>query len=176
MNYVKVTDSWILSPYSLTRFRRDNPNVSFPKDIPESTLADFGVFPITETAAPSGVVVEEAPPALINGKWVQQWMTRDYTTEEFIRAQEALQAEIVQATQERLDAFAETRNYGGILSACTYATSAVPAFAAEGQRAVNLRDATWAGLYTILEEVQTGVRPMPAGFDDIEPDLPELIW
>lgn len=85
MNYVKVTDSWILSPYSVARFRRDNPNVSFPKEIPESTLAEFGVFPITETVAPSGDVVEEATPALIDGVWVQQWTSRDYTTEEIVQ-------------------------------------------------------------------------------------------
>lgn len=47
-------------------------------------------------------------------------------------APEGLQAQVVQSTQQRLDDFARTRNYDGILSACTYATSTVPKFAAEG--------------------------------------------
>ena len=88
----------------------------------------------------------------------------------------ALQAAIITATQTRLDAFAATRNYDGILSACTYASSGVPRFAAEGQAAVNARDATWATLYTILGAVQSGTRPMPTSFSDIEPDLPALVW
>lgn len=87
-----------------------------------------------------------------------------------------LQADIVAATQARLDAFAKTRNYDSILSACTYATSAVPRFAGEGEAAVNARDATWSALYVVLAEVQAGQRPMPGSFADIEPSLPALAW
>ena len=89
---------------------------------------------------------------------------------------QALQQEIVQATQARLDDFARTRSYDGILSACTYATSSVPKFQAEGQYCVVARDETWATLYTILAEVEAGVYPMPTSFADIEPELPALVW
>lgn len=81
-----------------------------------------------------------------------------------------------QSVQERLDAFARTRNYDGILSACTYATSSVPKFATEGQYAVQARDATWAALYVLLAEVQSGTRPAPASFADVQPLLPVLEW
>jgi hypothetical protein len=87
-----------------------------------------------------------------------------------------IQSQIVAATQDRLDAFAQTRNYGGILSACTYATSTNPKFAAEGQYCVETRDATWAKLYEMLDEVLAGTRPMPSGYADIEPELPVLEW
>jgi hypothetical protein len=93
-----------------------------------------------------------------------------------VKTPEELQAEIVEATQKRLDDFARTRNYDGILSACTYASSSVPKFAAEGQYCVDARDNTWATLYTILGEVQAGTRPVPTGFDDIAGDLPALEW
>jgi hypothetical protein len=83
---------------------------------------------------------------------------------------------IIAATQQRLDAFAKTRNYDGILSACTYATSAVPKFKAEGQYCVEVRDTTWAALYDILGKVQAGTRPKPSGYADIEADLPVLTW
>ena len=76
-------------------------------------------------------------------------------------AAHALQQSIVDATQQRLDEFARTRNYDGILSACTYATSAVPKFAAEGQYAVQARDATWAALYAFMADVQAGTQPVP---------------
>jgi hypothetical protein len=94
----------------------------------------------------------------------------------FVKSPEQLQAKIVAATQKRLDDFARTRNYDGILSACTYATSTVPKFAAEGQYCVNARDNTWASLYTILGEVQAGTRPAPDGYEDVSGDLPELGW
>lgn len=83
---------------------------------------------------------------------------------------------IVQETQRRLDDFAKTRGYDGILSLCTYATSSVPKFAAEGQYGVEVRDATWAKLYEILAQVEAGTRPMPEGYSDIEPELPVLAW
>lgn len=83
---------------------------------------------------------------------------------------------IVNATQRRLDTFARTRNYDGILSACTYANSPVQKFSEEGQYCVQMRALTWATLYQILDEIQQGIRPNPSGFSDIEPDLPPLIW
>lgn len=95
-------------------------------------------------------------------------------SEEAIAAR--IQAAIVTATQLRLDTFAQTRNYDGILSACTYATSGVPTFAAEGQYCVDARDATWSALYTILGEVLAQTRPMPESFADIVGDLPALAW
>lgn len=89
---------------------------------------------------------------------------------------EELRAQFTLAIQARLDAWARTRNYDGILSACTYATSSVPQFAAEGTRAVLLRDQTWAVAYDILAAVLAGTRPMPTGLADIEGDLPALEW
>ena len=83
---------------------------------------------------------------------------------------------IVEETQKRLDDFAKTRLYDGIMSLCTYANSSIPRFAAEGIRGVELRDQTWAALYAILEEVESGARPIPTSFQDIESELPSLTW
>jgi len=90
------------------------------------------------------------------------------TTEEII-------ANYTERIQQRLDTFANTRNYDGILSACTYATSNVPKFAAEGQYCVDIRDTTWATSYQILDDVLSGLRPMPT-IDELFTELPELIW
>lgn len=79
------------------------------------------------------------------------------------------------AVQQRLDDFAKTRNYSGIMSACTYATSTVPKFKAEGQYAVEARDATWAKCYEVLAAVEAGSRPMPT-LDELLADLPVLAW
>ena len=88
---------------------------------------------------------------------------------------EQIVAQDTAAVQEHLDDFARTRNYDNILSACTYATSAVPKFQAEGQYAVEARDATWAKCYEILAAVEAGSRPMPT-LDELLAELPVLTW
>lgn len=91
-------------------------------------------------------------------------------------AAEILKTCIATEAQARLDTWAQSRGYDGILSACTYATSQVPRFQAEGQRCVDLRDQTWARLYEILAEVEAGTRPVPMSLAEIEADLPALTW
>lgn len=126
-------------------------------------------------------------------RWVIKDMFSDYTNEEGVLVTKAEQEtehlaklakekadsivkQITDATSQRLDSFAKTRNYDSILSACTYATSSVPQFAKEGKYCVNMRDATWAALYGIMQEVEAGTRPMPTGYADIESELPVLDW
>ena len=92
------------------------------------------------------------------------------------KSADEIKAEIMTATQQRLDTFAKTRLYDGVLSLCTYASSANPKFMQEGQYGVEARDTTWATLYEIMEEVQAGTRPMPSGYADIEAELPPLVW
>lgn len=116
----------------------------------------------------------------VDGRWQYKWRVDDLSAEQIaanVAAQQvALMANIVSATQTRLDAFAKTRNYDGILSLCTYASSTNSKFQAEGQYGVSARDATWAKLYEVLAEVQAGTRPVPSGYAEIESELPALEW
>jgi hypothetical protein len=176
--HIKLTNG-VPEKYTIGQLRRDNPQVSFPKNIPDIILVDFNVYPLTETSQPEVVYtqkVEEGTPVLVNGVWTQVWNVVDKTPEEIASYLEQLQQEIASQTQNRLNIFARTRDYDGILSLCTYATSTVPKFAAEGQYGVDARDATWTTLYNILAEVEAGTRPVPSGFEDIESELPILIW
>jgi hypothetical protein len=86
-----------------------------------------------------------------------------------------LQTSIVQAVQDRLDAFAQTRGYDNILSACTYVASAVPKFATEGQDAVDARDVAWMTCYQILGAVLAGSRPVPT-VAEVLAELPLPSW
>jgi hypothetical protein len=88
---------------------------------------------------------------------------------------EQILAESTYAVQKRLDDFARTRGYDGVLSACTYATSGNLRFSKEGQYCVTARDATWAKCYEILDAVQGGTRPMPT-LEAIMLELPVLAW
>lgn len=196
-NYIRTTDNTY--PHSETSIKRNHPDTSFPeifRPLPEYQV----VFP-APAPVPSNPITqiprEIAPVLTDKGHYEQAWEIVDkfveYTDDQGVLHTKAEQEQtaiatdqasklsnlvkgITDATQTRLDDFARTRNYDGILSACTYAYSAVPKFAAEGQYCVNTRDNTWATLYTIMGEVEAGTRPMPSGFSDIESDLPVLVW
>lgn len=163
-----------------SEIRLARPNTSFPSVMTEDNIAYAGFLPVIFTAKPPfnriTEVVEEAAPAEVNGVWTQQWTVRIATAPEQAQAKTVLQQEIVDATQQRLDDFAKTRQYDGILSACTYSTSPTLKFQAEGQYCVEQRDATWAKLYEMLAEVEAGTRPIPQSFADVEPELPALVW
>lgn len=169
-------------PYTLADLKRDNPQISFPMSPSDAALVDFGVVRVYFSTQPSfneeTHALEEAAPVYVadNSRWEQVWGIRPLTVDEAAQKQQQIQNEIVTATQQRLDIFAQTRNYDGILSACTYAASSNSQFSLEGHCAVQARDATWAKLYQILAEVQAGTRPMPSGYADIEPELPVLAW
>ena len=180
MRLIKHLEDNTTTPYSIQQLKTDNFNVSFPAVIPTSVLADYHVYPLETTDKPQydskTHKVVEGDPVNVDGQWVQVWTLVDLTPEEVTEAELNLQRSITDETQQSLDTFAQTRNYDGILSACTYANSSLEKFQIEGQRCVELRDQTWAALYVILAEVEAGTRPVPDSFADIEGDLPELSW
>jgi len=138
----------------------------------------------TVEATPNGFIVtanggrEALPKSVIGSGKIEPWVGPLPPPAQPDLAERArqLQADIVEATQRRLDEFAKLRNYDGILSACTYAGSAVPRFAAEAAVAMAARDATWATLYSLLGEINAGTRPVPSGYAEIEPLLPTIEW
>ena len=168
-------------PYSINDIVRQNPGTSFPAVIPDSVLEEFNIFRIFFSNSPpfdSSQIAEESTPVFNaeNNQWVQSWLIRNKTESEIQAEMLILKNSIVIKAQERLDTFAQSRNYDNILSACSYASSQVPKFQSEGQQCVNARDNTWAALSAILDEVQSGAREVPAGFAEIESELPVLQW
>ena len=147
-------------------------------------FSQFGYDVVFPSPAPAynqiNQYVREIAPTQTSGKWYQAYevlsLSQDEVNANIAKQTAALISSVMTSTQQRLDDFAKTRNYDGILSACTYATSSVPKFQGEGQYAVNARDDTWATLYTIMAEVEAQTRPMPSGYSDIEPLLPVLSW
>jgi hypothetical protein len=88
---------------------------------------------------------------------------------------EEITAQYTEAVQNRLDAFAKTRGYDGIMSACTYVTSAVPQFRLEAAYCVTARDATWAQCYQVMGAVLAGEQDMPT-LEELFETLPKLEW
>lgn len=168
-------------PVSENEIREAFPNTSFAIPFNPSPAYEV-VFPAPQPAYSwvTHGVREIAPELTSKGTWEQRWEVYALTASQ-VAANQALYNKdlldsIVTSTQARLDAFARTRAYDGILSACTYAASPTAKFATEGQYCVAQRDATWAKLYEILAEVEAGTRPAPSSYADIEPELPELTW
>lgn len=165
------------------QFASLNPNTTLAQPFIQEHADAVGADIVVEVAAPQPGEFERVfddGAELFEGRWVQRYRVERWSDAEIAEHNAELRRQLVGAivasTQRRLDDFARTRNCDGILSACTYATSTVPKFAAEGQYCVAQRDATWATLYTILAEVEAGTRPVPSGYADIEQDLPALTW
>lgn len=151
------------------------------EETPGYVLNELGVFLVTETDPPSAdfdEIVEVGAPEYVEdgGYWQETWVTRPATEEELLAKQQLLKSKITGQVQKRLDDFAKTRDYDGILSAITYATSTNPKFAAEAAYCLSARDATWTKMYELLDEVLAGTRPIPLSIEDIESELPVLVW
>lgn len=84
--YAKINNEAVETyPYSIGDLRRDNPNVSFPRNLDVETLNAFGVYTVAATATPDidhTQRVNEGTPTLESGSWVQTWVVEDISAEE----------------------------------------------------------------------------------------------
>lgn len=74
--HVKVTNG-TAEIYTIGKLRKENPSVSFPKIIPNSILAEYSVYPVTQLDQPnydsSTHKIEERDVELVNGVWTKGW-------------------------------------------------------------------------------------------------------
>lgn len=181
MNALIINGEVSKFPYSIDEFKIDNKHISFPSEITDEILSNFGVEKVIEIIPvyDESIQVAELSGCKLNtatGKYEQVWSIREMTNDEKDSFNLSLLNNITSMTQKRLDSFARTRNYDSILSACTYAASLIPKFKSEGQYCVQVRDATWNKLYEIFGQVKSGERKTPTSFSDIEQELPVLVW
>lgn len=86
--HVKITNGTVDTyPYNVGQLRRDNPQTSFPKQIPDEMLAEYGIYPVTIETAPSiddrtQKNEQATTPTLMDGSWVLTWSTTSKTAEE----------------------------------------------------------------------------------------------
>jgi hypothetical protein len=73
--YVKITNGSVDTyPYSVGQLRRDNPNTSFPKKVPDEMLSEYGVYPVVYADMPTydlstHKVQQAEQPVLVDGTW-----------------------------------------------------------------------------------------------------------
>jgi len=74
--FIKLTNG-VPETYTIGQLRKDNPNVSFPKDIPLETLASYNVYPLTVADKPKYKALTESiilnAPTKVNGAWIQNY-------------------------------------------------------------------------------------------------------
>ena len=101
--FIKLTNG-IPETYTIGQLRRDNPQTSFPKDIPAEILASYDVYPVKRTPQPEYNALTELvrlrDPVQINGEWVQHWETVERPVSQQI---ENLQAARAEAYTEKAD-------------------------------------------------------------------------
>lgn len=93
-------------PYTIGELRKDNPQTSFPSQIPESLLNDYGVFKVEPTEQPSvgfDKNVSEGQPELIDGVWKQVWVVSDASYEEHLSRVLSARAEEYPPMSDYLD-------------------------------------------------------------------------
>ena len=86
--YVKITSGSVDTfPYSIGQLRRDNPTISFPRQVSNEILAEYGIYSVTVENEPSynsrthKVSLSDTPSGSGN-TWSLQWTTTAKTTEE----------------------------------------------------------------------------------------------
>tara|TARA_R110000782_G_scaffold98928_1_gene184467 strand:- start:22 stop:486 length:465 start_codon:yes stop_codon:yes gene_type:complete len=88
MAYIKITSGAVDTyPYSVGQLRRDNPNTSFPKQIPDEMLESYGIMPVTFTDNPiinrrTQKAEQARTPSLVDGAWTVGWTNVSKTAEE----------------------------------------------------------------------------------------------
>ena len=98
MAYIKITNG-VQEPYAIGKLRRDNKNVSFPKIVPDTILADYGIFEVTTADRPTideatQVVTVNTEATQVAGKWTYEWTVRSKTAEELAQQDAALAARV----------------------------------------------------------------------------------
>jgi hypothetical protein len=105
--YVKIVNSTVEAyPYSIKQLRADNPNVSFPANMAEGKLSQWGVYPVTIDTDPSydpltHKLQQAAEPVLVNGAWILSKTVVPLTAEEIQDSYDA-EATLVRAQRDRL--------------------------------------------------------------------------
>lgn len=94
-------------PYSIGNLRKDNPQVSFPKNPTPELLAHWNVYPVEPVGAPSVDYTQnlkEGQP-VYDGGWKQTWIVTQATDAEVA---ERIQAKADSARAERDNLLSET--------------------------------------------------------------------
>jgi hypothetical protein len=94
--FIRLTNG-VPTPYTIGQLRRDNPQTSFPKDVPDEILASYDVYPVKRTPAPAynelTQFIRVLDPVQIGGVWTQQWEVMDRPIDQQVENLKAARAQ-----------------------------------------------------------------------------------
>jgi hypothetical protein len=153
MTHVLIRNGEVVTfPYTLAQLRKDNPQTSFPKKIPDAMAASFGLYPVAVADRPAQqagmVVVRDAMPRLSEGAWVLGWSQRAKSDTELAADQVARRDEGRAECRRRIFAVVDE------MAQINLAAAAGAGLLSEAQRAayisglgwIQLMRTTWPGL------------------------------
>lgn len=82
--YLRIINDTINYPYDIPTLRLSHPNVSFPANLTNEVLAEWGMYVVTPTPMPNDYTknITEGTPVLTDGLYYQNWVVTDATQEE----------------------------------------------------------------------------------------------
>lgn len=95
--YLKVKNNDIEKyPYNVNHLKQDNPQVSFPAEISDELLAEYGVYKVKQIETPAFTYkhnMVEGTPVNNNGEWEQTWVLTEKSVEEIANLEEGFRRE-----------------------------------------------------------------------------------
>lgn len=98
--FVKVANEQVEKfPYTVGDLKRDNPNTSFPKNIPDDMLLSYGVVRVKTETQPevnehTHKVVQDQLPVYINGGWIISWSVVERNEDEKLAYKNAEESKV----------------------------------------------------------------------------------
>jgi hypothetical protein len=82
--YLRIIDDTINYPYDIITLRKSHPNVSFPVNLTNEVLAEWGMYEVTPNPKPNDYTknITEGTPVLTDGVYYQNWIQTDATESE----------------------------------------------------------------------------------------------
>lgn len=84
MKLIKIINNIIIYPYSIEQLKLDNPNTSFPDNITNEVLINFGVYLVLPSLKPKDPLknIIEGLPTKIDDNFYETWIINDITPDE----------------------------------------------------------------------------------------------
>jgi len=82
--YTRIINNNPVWPYTIAQLKADESGTSFPAEIPNALLAEYGVHLVTIDSKPATTYQQDAvrvDPVFENGQWVQHWQVVEVTSE-----------------------------------------------------------------------------------------------
>ncbi len=101
--YLRIINNEIHYPYSLTKLREDNPNISFPSEMTESVMSEWDIYEVRPTPKPTDYTknILEGTPILVEEIYYQNWIL-EAATEAEINVRISLKWEEIRSERNEL--------------------------------------------------------------------------